>query len=526
MIVLERRVTVMFFLVELLKKGLKRSKKKSSDLNQKKSREIENIKSDIDLNIQEIKRLLDGSSDLTVYRFIVGEEETKVAIVYLLSITEQEIINEHVIKQMLQRWERGKSVTSITLNYLRSTTMFEDVVEAIISGFSVLFLEGSQEAVIYDTKKLPQRDIEDPQLESSLKGAHQGFLEIGIQNIGMLRSYLPCSDLQVIERTIGRRGKTKVWIVYLKDIAYSDILDELVTRIEKIDIDSIINSGELIEYIEDNPFSPFPQLIMTERPDSAVSQLLQGRFVVIVDKSPAAIVAPANFLSYFQSIDDYNTRWIVASFLRLLRFLGFFMAVSLPAFYIAAISFNFEIIPLQLFLTIATSRSRVPFPPLIEALLMEIMLEMMREAGIRLPAPIGQTIGIVGGIIIGQAAVQAGIVSNFMVIVVASTAIASFILPSYDMGTAVRFLRFPLMIVASLFGLVGIVIGLMCLLIHLLSLESLGTPYASPLAPVRFPDLKDTFIRFPLWTMRKRPKSARPIQDIRQGQNRPKGDPS
>jgi spore germination protein len=198
--------------------------------------------------------------------------------------------------------------------------------------------------------------------------------------------------------------------------------------------------------------------------------------------------------------------------------LGFFLSTFLPAIYIAVISFNYEIIPLDLLISIGESRERVPFPPIIEALVMEITLEMLREAGIRLPSPIGQTVGIVGGIVIGQAAVQAGIVSNIMVIIVASTAIASFILPSYDMASAIRLLRFPVMIAASMFGLIGIAIALMILVAHLISLESLGTPYGTPFAPVRFSDWKDTLIRLPLWSMKDRPKETRTKQSRRLGE--------
>jgi spore germination protein len=387
-------------------------------------------------------------------------------------------------------------------------------------------MNGLAKVYILDSKGWPQRTITDPQLESSLKGAHQGFLETGSQNIALIRRYLPHRELKIKEMTIGKRGKAKLWILYLADVAHPEVLKELETRIANVDIDSIINTGELVEFIEDNPYSPFPQFLLTERPDSTVSQLLQGRFTVIVDGSPSVLIAPTNFLSFFQNIDDYSTRWLIASFIRLLRFLAFAIALLLPAFYIAFISFNHEAIPMQLMFSIAESRARVPFPPLLEALLMEITLEMMREAGIRLPAPIGQTIGIVGGIIIGQAAVQAGIVSNIMVIVVASTAIASFIIPSYDMGTAIRLLRFPMMALAFMFGIVGIVIGMMTLVAHLVSLESLGTPYGSPLAPFRWADMKDAFVRLPIWTMVKRPKSTRALQSTRAGKNRPKEDHS
>lgn len=219
-----------------------------------------------------------------------------------------------------------------------------------------------------------------------------------------------------------------------------------------------------------------------------------------------------------------SSRWMAASFIRLIRYLGFLIAIFLPSVYIAIISFHFEIIPLKLLLSLGTSRERIPFPPYIEAFIMELTLEMLREAGVRLPAKIGQTVGIVGGIVIGQAAVEAGIVSNIMVIIVALTAIASFIIPNYDMGSAIRIVRFPMMILASLFGFVGITVGLMILLAHFIEQKSLGMPYGSPITPMRFSDWKDVFIRLPQWSLEKRPTSTKAIQMKRADSSRSKGD--
>ncbi|RNB90476.1 spore germination protein [Brevibacillus fluminis] len=520
----------MFFFGEFLKRKRYSHRGKQVKSNQPVQEEdVRPLHPELSRNIEEIHRSFPASPDLVIYEVAVGPHGTPIALCYLDGMTDKNALNNNVLRPLMYGNTDPRNEIEIplpTISGFNIVTTWGDVVTAILFGESVLFMEGRQEAWVYDTKGWPQRAIEDPQLESSLKGAHQGFLEIGMQNISMLRRYIPSPGLRIVKQVVGSRGKTQVWIMYIEDIAHPDVLLELEGRISQIDVDAVINTGELAELIEDNPFSPFPQFIITERPDSAAAQLLAGRFVVVVDRSPSVIIAPVSFTSFFQSIDDYSMRWQIASFIRLLRFLAFMIALFLPAIYIAFISYNYEVVPLQLFLSIAESRARVPFPPLLEATMMEIMLEMMREAGIRLPAPVGQTIGIVGGIVIGQAAVQAGIVSNIMVIVVASTAIASFILPSYDMGTAVRLLRFPMMLMASLFGIVGIVIGAMTLVAHLVALESVGTPYGSPLAPFRWVDMKDTFIRFPLWTMLKRPKSARPTQEVRMSHTRPRGDQS
>ncbi len=484
------------------------------------------ISSVLSQNIADLHGLFSQTPDLVVRHFVIKQTGNQAAIAYLDGITDKNSLNNDVLRPLQFESDANAPghLPRVNVGNIRTIRLWSELEMALLQGVSILFEEGRSEAVVFNTQGWPQRAIEDPQLEASLKGAHQGFVETGSQNIALIRRYIPNRELKIKELTVGRRGNTRVSILYMADTVHPEVLKEIDDRIRQVDIDAIINTGELAELIEDNPYSPFPQFIATERPDSAAAQLLQGRFVVVVDRSPSVLIGPATFTSFFQSVDDYSTRWIVASFTRLMRFMGFAVAVFLPALYIAVISFNYEVIPLQLLLSIGESRARVPFPPLVEALLMEITLEMMREAGVRLPAPIGQTVGIVGGIVIGQAAVSAGIVSNIMVIVVASTAIASFIIPNYDMASGVRLLRFPMMIIASMFGIVGIVIGMMTLIGHLISLESIGTPYGNPIAPMRFPDMKDTFVRLPLWSMKARPKSSRAVNPQRMGDNHPKGD--
>ncbi|WP_314589560.1 spore germination protein [Paenibacillus terrigena] len=480
------------------------------------------ISSNLSDNITQIKSLFQGSPDLVIREFTIQSIRKAAALVYLGGLTDKNSVNNNVLEPLMFQLNMNPTVS---ISHLITEDQWRAISAAILGGSSVLFVNGNAEASILDTQGWPQRSIEDPQIEASLKGAHQGFVETGSQNIALIRRYIPSTELKIKELRVGQRGATTVSIMYLGDVAQPEILDELVKRIQKINVDAIINAGELGEFIEDNPYSPFPQFISTERPDSAASQILQGRYVMVVDGSPNVLIGPTTFVSFFQSIDDYSTRWLISSFIRLTRYFAFFIALFLPAIYIALISYNYVIIPVKLIISIGESRERVPFPPFAEAILMEITLEMLREAGIRLPAPIGQTVGIVGGIVIGQAAVQAGIVSNIMVIVVASTAIASFIIPNYDMGAAVRFLRFPMMIIASIFGIVGIAAGLMTLIIHLVTLKSLDTPYGSPLAPVRFTDWKDAFIRAPLWIMKKRPVNAHPVQLERQDSTQPEENP-
>ena len=477
-------------------------------------------------NIAEIQNLFSETPDLVVKNFVIKQTNSPAALVYLSGLTDTKTINNHILSPLLFEADKEKKdfEVQVSVGDVKEKNTWQEIESAILQGNSVLFIDKENKASIFDTQGWPQRGIEDTTIESSLRGEHLGFTETGSTNIALIRRHIQNRELKMKEITVGVRGNLKLTIMYLADVANPEVLKELVNRINKLDVDSILNAASLAEYIEDNPYSPFPQLFLTERPDFAAAEILQGRIVTIVDRSPNVLIGPATFETFFKSMDDYGARWLVASFIRLMRYFGFIAAIFLPATYIAVIAFHFEIIPLKLLLSIGASRERVPFPPFIEAIVMEITLEMLREAGIRLPAKIGQTVGIVGGIVIGQAAVEAGIVSNIMVIVVALTAIASFIIPNYDMGAAIRMLRFPMMFAASLFGFIGLAVGLMTLIAHFITLESLGTPYGSPIAPLRFTDWKDLFIRFPEWSIVKRPESTRAIQRLKAKSNRSEGD--
>ena len=484
------------------------------------------ISTKLEENIAGIQTIFCDTPDLVIRELVIRQTSTKASLVYLSGITDSKVVFDHILTPLLFQGEKEKKVENIkvSLGHIKEAAKWQQVESAILKGECVLFVDNHQEAYIYDTPAFPKRSLEDSPIETYLSGAHVGFTETGGDNIALIRQQIPNRELKIKEMTVGERGKTKLSILYLADVADQEILKEIVDRIQRVDVDSIINAGVLSQYIEDHSYSPFPQFLLTERPDFAAAEILQGRFITVVDRSPSVIVGPASFSSFFKTIDDYSNRWMVASFIRLLRYLGFFIAIFLPAIYIATISFHFEVIPLKLLFSVGESRERIPFPPFIEAFIMELTLEMLREAGIRLPAKIGQTVGIVGGIVIGQAAVEAGIVSNIMVIVVALTAIASFIIPNYEMGSAIRIVRFPMMILASLFGFVGIIVGLMILLSHFIGLESLGMPYGSPVAPLRIPDWKDLFIRFPQWSLDKRPFSTNAIQMKRANIRQPKGD--
>nr|WP_091838172.1 spore germination protein [Marininema halotolerans] len=476
------------------------------------------IHNELAKNLDQLKQLFYYAPDFQ-FKEITTKSGDKALLVYLEHIVDKVAINEHILKPLMYAVESIDEM-HIPIFKTENALQIEEVEKSLYAGKSVLFVEGKTFATIFDTQGWPQRAIKEPQTESTLKGAHQGFVETAGQNIAIVRRYLPHRELTVKSYEVGLRGKTKVFMLFLKDVVNPEIVAEMEDRIQQVKTDAIINAGQLVEYIEDHPNSLFPQLLQTERPDALVANLLQGRFAIIVDLSPYAIVGPMTLTSFFQSVDDYSTRWVIASFARLLRFFAFFITITLPSFYIAAITFHYEILPLDLLISIGVSREKVPFPPIIEAIVMEISLEMIREAGVRLPAPIGQTIGVVGGIVIGQAAVQAGVVSNIMVIVVAITAISSFIIPNLDVSLGARLIRFPMMLIATIYGLVGIAVGLMIVFANIINMESLGEPYGSPFSPIKFIDWKDTWVRFPLWKMDQRPTSTNSVQTMRQRTSR------
>ncbi|MCU5589241.1 spore germination protein [Bacillus cereus] len=453
------------------------------------------ITASLDKNIEFIKKSLGNAPDLVIRR-IQKENYQTVALMYLSELTDKKDINDSILKPLLKEEFTPEIERIIPIGNISRVQFLDQIQESLLEGNAILLVNEYIEAYKFEIKGGPNREPSDSKNEISIKGTHQGFVEAAGKNIALIRNYLPTAKLTIISTEIGEEGKTKIHVLYLMEKTDFQITEEIQYRLENIKVNSIVNTGELVKHIEDNPYSPFPQLLLTERPDTAVSSLLEGKFVIVVDHSPNVLIGPTNFLSFFRNIDDSSTRWMINFILQILRIVAFFLALILPATYIALISFNYSLIPVPLFLSIAESRENVPFSAIVEAMIMEITLEMMREAALRLPAPIGQTMGIVGGIIIGQAAVQAGIVSNIMIIIVSVTAIASFTVPNYDMSLAVRYLRFPMMLLATWFGFVGIIIGLMILLAHILSIRSMGIPYGVSFFPLQIYKLKNFILKY------------------------------
>ncbi|MGO4540940.1 spore germination protein [Paenibacillus sp. 2TAB19] len=380
-------------------------------------------------------------------------------------------------------------------------------IKAILDGAVAIFFENS--SYVVDVSKPDSRSIEQSETEAIITGPHDSFNEVAETNLALVRRRVKSSHLKTMRLEVGEVTKTSVYVLYIKDLANMEYVNELHSRISKIEIDAVLDGNMLVQYIEDFPNSIFPLIPTTERVDAAVSKLISGRIIVIVDGSPSVISAPASFFEFFSSPDDYYQRWMLGTATRLLRFVAFIITVTFTAMYVSVTTFHYEMIPEDLLLTLTESRSRVPFPPIYEALLLESTIELLREAGARLPTKIGQTIGIVGGIVIGQAAVQAGLTSNILIIAVASSAIASFVIPSYVMSASIRLIRFGLIILAGLLGNLGLMMGLIMIVIHLSGLTSLKASYLSPVAPMKIKDWQDVFMRAPFAWLKERPTISR-----------------
>ncbi|PYI54073.1 spore germination protein [Paenibacillus flagellatus] len=403
----------------------------------------------------------------------------------------------------------------------------EDVCSCMLDGCAVVLFDGSPVAAAVSIPGGARRAVEEPSSQTVIRGPKEGFTEDLSTNLALVRRKLRTPDLRVESLTIGRYTQTKVAVLHLQGVANDEVVKEVGLRLRAIDTDSILESGYIEELIQDAAVTPFPTLMNTERPDTVAGCLLEGQVAVFVDGTPFVLIAPITFFKFFQSSEDYYQRYDISSFLRVIRLTSFLVAMLLPSLYIAVTTFHQEMLPTTLLISLAAQREGTPLPAVLEALLMEITFEIIREAGVRMPRAIGPAISIVGALVLGQAAVQAGLVSAAMVIVVSFTAISNFVLPTINMAATVRLIRFALMFLAGTLGLFGIIAGLVPLLVHLVSLRSFGVPYFMPVAPFRKGNWKDLFTRVPWWAMKRRPAGIATGNLSRQAdEQRPKPPPA
>lgn len=499
------------------------------------------IASEVTLTEQALRQALSPANDIIFhrFRFFTGQNAL---LVYVDGLSNTELVDDNILQPLITanvsaNFSVAAQVATqsnfVNLDLVAQTYtrvadvhkvhLFSEALTAILQGDLVLYTEGEPAALVLSLRLRADRTIEEPGTEAVIRGPKDGFNENIRTSTSLLRRRLRTPDLKIEGFTLGTYSKTPVALVYLNGVVNPSLVSEVRQRLQRTEVDGILESGYIEELIEDNPFSPFPQIQNTERPDVAVSVLLEGRVVILTEGTPFALMAPINLWGALSSAEDYYERYMITNFLRWLRFLFLFLALLLPSLYVAIITFHQELMPTQLLYTVAAAQEVTPFPAVVEVVLMEVTFEALREAGLRLPKAIGSTISIVGALVIGEAAVQAGIVSAPIVVIVALTGIASFTIPRYNFAISIRMLRFPLIILAGTLGIFGIFVGILAIIIHLADLRSFGEPYLSPVTPLDRAAWNGTFVRSPHWLILQRPLQNSKHNRVRAGEaTRPK----
>ncbi|WP_219837663.1 spore germination protein [Paenibacillus sp. R14(2021)] len=464
---------------------------------------------------EQIRNRMKGAPDFVIRQFPLRGSSAFTCL-YLSSIVESALVDEFVIKPILAAVpiEKQEEYDLDDLGWFHrhipfvQNTEWSDADEGIC-----LLLEGQclliptvDRFLSFDVKRSDYRSVTEPQSEATVRGPREGFVEDIGRNVALIRKRLKSEHLVFEQMIIGTKTKTKVYLTYLPDIASNGVVYEFRRRLQAIQADSILESSYLEDWIQDKTLSPFPQLIGTERPDAVTGKLLEGQVALLTDGTPIALIGPVTFFQLFSSPEDYYQRPDIATLTRWLRFFAFMLSIFIPPLYIAVVTFHQELLPTLLLINLAAQREAVPFPAFLEAMIMMVTFEILREASLRMPRIAGQSISIVGALVLGMTTVEAGLVSAAMVIVVSITAISNFVSPIYGFGNAQRVLQFVFMFLAGFMGLYGILCGTLFVLVHLVSLSSFGVKYMSPLAPLLVSDFKDTILRVPRFWLNQKPQ--------------------
>jgi spore germination protein KA len=432
------------------------------------------------------------------------------SVAFIEGLVNTDLLNRDVITPLLnnnynnEKLSIGTMKKHLFLGQIIEETDFNNVIQSILVGSAAIFVDGESSCAIVNISETPGRQISEPHTEISIRGPREGFVEKGETNVSIIRIKICNPNFKVEAMKIGKQTNTQIYICYIKGIANNEIIETVKQRLKKIDTDAILESGYIEQFIEDEPFSMFPTIGNSEKPDKVTAKLLEGRVAIVCDGTPLVLTVPYLIVEAIQASEDYYEKFHYSTIVRILRIAALFIATWLPAIYVSLISFNQSIIPFKLLLTMSASREGIPFSPFLEAVIMLITFELLHEAGIRMPRPLGQTIGIIGAIVLGEAAVRAGFVSSPMIMVVSLTGVCSFISPPLTRVCAIA--RILMLIAANILGLLGVVVVYVAIFIHLCTIRSFGVPYLSPISPINFTDLKDTAIRFPIWSLVTRPR--------------------
>lgn len=464
--------------------------------------------------VEQIRQRLHSCDDVNVQR-IALESGVVCHLIFIESITDTKRIQDFIVRPLLEDCLRDgereliRRIADGAVIPIQATAASgpEEAVRLVLDGNAALVVDDRWPAFLFPITSYKGRSVPEATNEMVIIGPQEAFVENIQTNLSLIRHKLKHPDFKTLKFEIGEYTQTSIYVVYIHRLVDTEVLDTVMRELDSIRTDSVIGVSYIAELMNGQPFSPFPTIQYTERPDTLAASILEGRIGIMVDGTPQALLAPVTFFSQMQSPEDYFQNYISATWIRWVRYFFAIASFLIPSFYLAITTFHPEMIPATLLVTISAARENVPFPLMVEVLIMEMTFEALREAGIRIPRPLGQTVSIIGAIVIGQATVQAGIVSAPTVIVVSITGIASFVIPHFELGLAFRLLRFPLLLLGGTFGLFGIILGLFVMFWHMTMLKSFGVPFMHPIAPFVLKDWKDVLIRTRWSLMNRRPDS-------------------
>lgn len=503
-------------------KKVKGKKKSFSDQSSVKAEEKEQkFSKNITKNHQLVEEIFGKSEDVCTRNFQIGSRGLKAFILYIDGLVQGEVVDRSLLIPLmlelrmtdLEAMRFPDTFACIKDQVLpnrniKETSSVEAMLDLVLIGYTAIFIDTFDRILLVETQGWERRGVQEPMAEVVLRGPREGFAETHRTNTALLRRKIKNPHLIFEGKEIGKQAKNRVSIAYIKGIVNPKVVEEVRRRLDRIQVDAVLDLGYIEEFMEDSPYSPLPTVFRTERPDVVAGKLLEGRVAVLLEGSPAALTVPTIFVEFLMSSEDYYLRSYIATFNRWLRIAGLVFTLWLPPLYVAVESFHPEMVPTPLIITLASSIEGIPFPVVAEALFVGLLFETLREAGVRMPRPVGQAVSIVGALILGEAAIRAGIASAPMIIVAALTGITIFMIPSLDMALSLIPFRIVLTILAGSMGLFGLMLGTVGTLVHMVSLRSFGVPYLSPLAPSTSRDIfKDVFLRSPWWTMLSRPRT-------------------
>lgn len=463
-----------------------------------------------ELSVEALKKALVQMDDAEFVEINISENQN-VDLIYVRTLIDQERLNESIVKPLYNCSKQSIQECNVH-STINSISTFKEAKKQLFKGSVLLFDSSSNLWFAIPLINPLGRAIEQSDTETILLGAKDGFSEQLEQNITLIRRRLPTPDLKTEKFTVGSLSETNVVLLYIEGLTNPEFVSTAKKKISEINYDLFSDSSQVAEFMEEHQDSIFPQFQQTDRPDVVANSLGLGKITILVDNTPFALVAPITIFHLFQSPEDYINRSVVASFLRILRYVSFILSITLIPFYVALTTHHYQMIPLQTLFVLVESRSKLPFTPFWEAFIMLIFIEIIKEASLRMPTKTGQTLGVIGGIVIGQAAVEAGLASKVLIVMVGISTIGSFLVPNYLVTKAHALIQFILLVFSSFLGIVGIVLAMIIILAHLNGLSSLKQPYLSPVAPFYGKDWLDLFIRGPLVKMKERPEHLKPLK--------------